>query len=121
MYHELAASNGYAADTVERWPMAPLEINPLDAKELGIASGDIIEVFNDYGSTYAMAYLEPAMKRDQVFMQFGHFNGVMGDVTTDAVDRNVIPYYKGAWANLRKVSSGEYKKTVSFKSRLYKA
>ena len=101
--------------------MAPLEISPPDAQELGVANGDIVEVFNDYGSTYAMAYLVPSMKRNQVFMQFGHFNGVQGDVTTEAVDRNVIPYYKGAWANLRKVSSGEYSKTVSFKSRLYTA
>jgi arsenite oxidase large subunit len=121
MYHEQAAGNGNAAETKERWPMAPLEISPQDAHELGIASGDIVEVFNDYGSTYSMAYIVPSMKRNQVFMQFGHFNGVMGDVTTEAVDRNVIPYYKGAWASLRKVSSGEYKKTVSFKSRLYTA
>lgn len=101
--------------------MAPLEINPADAKQLGVSNGDIVEVYNDYGSSYAMAYLVPEIKANQVFMQFGHFNGVQGDVTTEAVDRNVIPHYKGTWANLRKVSSGEYRSTVSFKSRRYKA
>ncbi len=105
----------------ERWPMAPLEINPDDAKELGVANGDIVELFNDYGATYAMAYLTPEAKRNQVFMQFGHFNGVVGDVVTEAVDRNVIPDYKHTWANIRKVTGGEYKSTVSFKSRQYKA
>jgi arsenite oxidase large subunit len=105
----------------ERWPMAPVEMNPDDAKELGIANGDIVELFNDYGATYAMAYIVPEAKRNQVFMQFGHFNGVVGDVTTEAVDRNVIPDYKHTWANIRKVTSGEYKSTVSFKSRQYKA
>ncbi len=105
----------------ERWPMAPLEINPDDARELGVANGDIVELFNDYGATYAMAYLVPEAKRNQVFMQFGHFNGVVGDVVTEAVDRNVLPDYKHTWANIRKVTSGEYKSTVSFKSRQYKA
>ncbi len=102
-----------------RWPMAPVEMNPDDAKELGIANGDIVELFNDYGATYAMAYIVPEIKPNQVFMQFGHFNGVVGDVTTEAVDRNVVPDYKHTWANIRKVARGEYKATVSFKSRRY--
>ena len=114
LYHDQ-----YNADMKERWPMAPVEINPADAAELGIANGDIVELHNDYGSTYAMAYLVEDAKRGHVFMQFGHYNGVQGDVTTEAVDRNVIPYYKGTWANLRKATSGDYKSTVSFKSRRY--
>jgi arsenite oxidase large subunit len=52
-------------------------------------------------------------------MNFGHYNGIQGDVTTEAVDRNVIPYYKGTWANLRRVTRGDYQSTVSFKSRGY--
>jgi len=114
MYHEQ-----YAADAKARWPMAPVELNPDDAKELGVGNGDIVEVFNDYGSTYAMAYIVPEIKRNQVFMQFGHYNGIEGDVTTDAVDRNVLPDYKHTWANIRKAAKGEYKSTVSFKSRRY--
>ncbi|MFP3803372.1 molybdopterin dinucleotide binding domain-containing protein, partial [Paraburkholderia sp. SIMBA_027] len=39
-----------------RDPMAYIEINPADAQELGIGAGDIVEVYNDFGSTYAMAY-----------------------------------------------------------------
>ncbi|MFN3715791.1 MAG: arsenate reductase (azurin) large subunit [Thiobacillus sp.] len=114
MYHDQ-----YNPDMRARWPMAPVEINPADAAELGIASGDIVELYNDYGSTYAMAYLTEDAKRGQVFMQFGHYNGIQGDVTTEAVDRNVVPYYKGTWANLRKATSGDYKSTASFKSRRY--
>jgi arsenite oxidase large subunit len=114
MYHDQ-----YANDNRSRWPMAPLEINPIDAQELGISSGDIVEVFNDFGSTYAMAYIVPSARRNEVFMQFGHYNGVMGDVTTDAVDRNVVEDSKHTWANIRKVTTGEYKATVSFKSRHY--
>jgi len=104
----------------ERYPMAPIEMNPKDAKELGIESGDVVEVYNDFGSTFAMAYLEPDMKRNHTFMMFGYFNGNVGDLVTDWTDRNVIPYYKGTWGNLRKIGSMEdYKKTVSFKRRRY--
>lgn len=114
MYHDQ-----YDSDLMERWPMAPVEMNPQDAAELGIASGDIVEIRNDFGSTYAMAYLVPEIKRSQVFMQFGHVNGIQGDVTTDAVDRNVIPDYKHTWADVRRITSAEYRKSVSFKSRHY--
>ena len=43
----------------DRFPMSPLEMNPEDAKSLGTQSGDIVELHNDFGSTFAMAYLEP--------------------------------------------------------------
>jgi len=112
--------NKYDAFIRDRYPMAIIEINPEDAKPLGIRSGDIVEVYNDYGSTYAMAYLEPAIKRSQTFMQFGYYNGIVGDVVTEWTDRNVIPYYKGTWADLRRIGGAEeYSKTVSFKSRRY--
>ena len=103
-----------------RYPMAPLEMNPGDAQSLGIESGDIVEILNDYGSTFAMAYLEPDIKAGQTFMMFGYDNGVMGDVTTEWTDENVVPYYKGTWADVRRVGSmDDYKRTVSFKRRRY--
>jgi arsenite oxidase large subunit len=112
----------YNAFVRERWPMAFLEINPGDAQSLGIGSGDIVEVYNDFGSTYAMALVEPHAKSGQTFMQFGYFNGVAGDVVTDWTDRNIVPYYKGTWADVRRVGSlEEFKRTVSFKDRRYKA
>ena len=105
-----------------RFPMAFIEINPDDAQAMGVDGGDIVEVFNDYGSTYAMAYPTPEIKMNQTFMQFGYPNGIVGDVTTPWTDRNVVPYYKGTWANLRRVGSmEEYKRTVSFKNRRYGA
>ena len=53
-------------------------------------------------------------------MQFGYGNGVQGDVTTNWVDRNIIPYYKGTWANVRRVGSvADFQNTISFKSRRY--
>jgi arsenite oxidase large subunit len=54
-------------------------------------------------------------------MLFGYFNGVAGDVTTDWTDRNIIPYYKGTWADVRRVGTlEEFKRTVSLKNRHFK-
>jgi arsenite oxidase large subunit len=65
-------------------------------------------------------YPEPDIKPGQVFLMFAYPNGIAGDLTTDWTDQNVVPYYKGAWANLRRVGTlEEYKNTVSFKSRRY--
>jgi arsenite oxidase large subunit len=67
-----------------------------------------------------MAYPEPDIKQNQSFMQFGYYNGVMGDVVTDAVDENIIPYYKGTWADIRRVGSmADYVRMTTFKSRRY--
>ncbi len=103
-----------------RYPMSYIEINPQDAAELGIAAGDVVEVFNDYGSTVAMAYPNASTKKNQTFMVFAYFNGIQGDVTTTWTDRNIIPYYKGTWANMRRVGPMEdYQRTVSFKNRRF--
>ena len=117
---QTAYHNQYDEFVRGRYPMAYLEINPQDATELGVAAGDIVEVFNDYGSTVAMAYPAPSAKRGQTFMLFAYFNGIQGDVTSEWTDRNIIPYYKGSWANIKRVGSmEEYKRTVSFKNRSF--
>jgi arsenite oxidase large subunit len=104
----------------DRFPMSPCEMNPEDATALGIEAGDIVELYNDYGSAFAMAYPEPDIARGQVFMMFGYDNGVVGDVVTPWTDRNLIPYYKGTWANMRKVGAmPNYQRTVSFKRRRF--
>lgn len=95
---------------------------PADAKQLAIQNGDIIEIRNDYGSVYGVAYLCADVKQGQAFMMFGSPFGVMGNVTTSATDENVVPYYKGAWADIRRVGpQADYRATMSFKSRRYDA
>ncbi|MBE7470866.1 MAG: arsenate reductase (azurin) large subunit [Anaerolineales bacterium] len=117
---QTAYHNKYMAFVTNRFPMAIVEINPDDAKSLKIASGDLVELYNDYGATNAMAYVEEAIKPGQVFMQFAYPNGVVGDLTTEWADENVVPYYKGTWADIRRIGSlAEYNQMVSFKSRRY--
>ena len=110
----------YNSQVMGRYPMAYLEVNPDDARSLGVLPGDVVEVFNDYGSTYAMAYPSKSIKPAQTFMLFGYIRGVAGDVTTPWVDRNVVPYYKGTWGSVKRVGSvDEWKTSVSFKERNY--
>jgi arsenite oxidase large subunit len=117
---QTAYHNKYDPFVRGRYPMAVIEMNPEDARELDIASGDIVEVYNDYGSTHALAYLDHDIKTGHTFMQFGHYNGIVGDVVTDWEDRNHIPYYKGTWANVRRIGGAEESRgQISFKRRRY--
>jgi arsenite oxidase large subunit len=117
---QTAYHDQYLSFVRDRYPMAFVEINPDDARELGIEGGDVIEIFNDYGGTYAMAQPVASAKRGQTFMLFGYLRGVVGDVVTPWVDRNVVPYYKGTWASIRRIGrSDDFRRDVSFKDRRY--
>ena len=39
---------------MDRWPYPYLQIHPDDMAELGVKAGDLVEVYNDAGSTQAM-------------------------------------------------------------------
>lgn len=48
---------------------------------------------------------------------FGDVNGIQDNVTTTWTDRDIVPYYKGMWAKVRRVGSMEdYKQTVRLKN-----
>jgi arsenite oxidase large subunit len=53
---------------MDRWPLPFIEMNPDDMSELNLKNGDLVEVFNDNGSTQAMVYPTPTAKRKQTFM-----------------------------------------------------
>jgi arsenite oxidase large subunit len=88
----------------DRFPIPYVEVNPVDAKSLSIASGDLVELRNDVGTVQAMAYVSDAVKKGHLFMLFGQPRGAAGDLVSDHVDpATTIPYYKGVWADLRRV------------------
>lgn len=101
----------------ERHPVPYLEIHPEDAAGLGIAPGDLVELVNDVGSVQAMAYPADAVKPGHCFMLFGQPRGAAGDLVSDHVDpATTIPYYKGVWADIRRIGPvPELSRTVSFK------
>lgn len=87
-----------------RFPLPYLEMHAADARSLAIASGDLVEVFNDAGRVQAMAYVSDAVRPGHTFMLFGQPRGAAGDLISDHVDpATTIPYYKGVWADVRRV------------------
>ncbi|MEQ1845009.1 MAG: arsenate reductase (azurin) large subunit [Nitrospira sp.] len=101
---------------IGREPLPYVEIHPQDADGLGITNGDLLELFNPYGTVTAMAVITDANRPGHLFMLFEHPRGWLNSLTTDYVDpATTIPYYKGTKAGIRKV--GEMpgiKDTVSF-------
>jgi arsenite oxidase large subunit len=107
---------------MDRFPYPFIEMNPDDMRELGVTAGDLVEVFNDDGSTQAMAYTTATAKKGQTFMLFAYPTGVQGNVINDGTNELILPNYKQTWANIRKLASApDGVKHLSFKSQQYKA
>ena len=82
---------------MDRMPYPYIQMNPEDMAELKLKQGDLVEVYNDNGSTQAMAYPTPTAKRKQTFMLFAYPTGVQGNVVSAGVNEFVIPNYKQTW------------------------
>lgn len=106
--------------TASRWPMAIVEIHPKDAAFHKLTNGDIIKLYNDYGSVQGIAIVTDSVQPKQLFMSFGFQNSVINDLVTEYVDPDTkIPFYKGTAANLVKVGrSPSLVAGMSFKNRL---
>ena len=111
-----------ASDLVmDRWPYPFIEMNPQDMSELGVKQGDLVEVFNDEGSTQAMAYPTPSAKKGHTFMLFAFPTGVQGNVINAGTNELILPNYKQTWANIRKLTDAPAEVSqLSFKSQHYK-
>ncbi|NYZ14822.1 arsenate reductase (azurin) large subunit [Azospirillum sp. RWY-5-1] len=103
----------------ERMPIAPIEMNPGDMAKLGLAAGDLVEVYNDVGSTQAMVYPTPTAKPGQAFMLFIAPTGQVGNVISKGTNEFMIPNYKNVWANIRRIGHTPGAEGMSFKSIEY--
>lgn len=99
-----------------REPLPFVEIHPHDASSLQIDQGDLMELFNPYGSVTAMAVIVDSNQPGHVFMLFEHPKGWLNSLTTGYVDPDTtIPYYKGTKAGIRKVGGlPEWQKQLTF-------
>ncbi len=105
---------------MDRFPYPFIEMNPDDMTSLGLKAGDLVEVYNDNGSTQAMAYPTPHVKPKQTFMLFAYPTGVQGNVVSAGVNEFIIPNYKQTWGNLRKLADApEAVRGLSFKDKEY--
>ena len=105
---------------MDRWPYPFIEMNPQDMAEMKVKQGDLVEVYNDNGSTQAVVYPTPTAKRRQTFMLFGYPTGVQGNVVSPGVNEFIIPNYKQTWGAIRKIADApEGVQQVTFKSQEY--
>jgi len=101
-------------------PYPFIQMNPQDMADIKVKAGDLVEVYNDNGSTQAMVYPTTTARRKETFMQFASPNGVQGNVVSPGVNELVIPNYKQTWAAIRKLSDApEGARQLSFKSLEY--
>ncbi len=107
---------------MDRWPYPFIQISPDDMAELGVKEGDLVEVYNDEGSTQAMAYPTPTARKGETFMLFAYPTGVQGNVINEGTNELILPNYKQTWANIRKISDApEGVRHLTFKSQEYSA
>ena len=105
---------------MDRFPFAFIEMNPRDMDELKVKAGDLVEVYNDNGSTQAVVYPTPTAKPKQTFMLFAYPTGVQGNVVSPGVNEFIIPNYKQTWGAIRKIADApEAVKSRTFKSPEY--
>jgi arsenite oxidase large subunit len=96
--------------------------SPTELTELNIKAGDLVEVYNDNGSTQAIVYPTAGARRKQTFMLFANPNGVQGNVVSPGVNEFIIPNYKQTWAAIRKIADApEGVRHLTFKSQEYTA
>jgi arsenite oxidase large subunit len=106
---------------MDRFPLPFIQMHPDDMTELKINAGDLVEVYNDNGSTQAMAYPTPTAKRKQTFMLFAYPTGPQGNVVSKGVNEFIIPNYKQTWGNIRKIADApEITRKITFKSQEYR-
>jgi arsenite oxidase large subunit len=105
---------------MDRWPYPFIQISTEDMNELGVKAGDLVEVYNDEGSTQAMVYPTPTARKGDTFMLFAYPMGVMGNVINEGTNDLIIPNYKQTWANIRKIADApESVAHLTFKSEAY--
>ena len=105
---------------MDRVPFPFIQMNPQDMADIKVKAGDLVEVYNDNGSTQAMVYPTRDGAAKETFMLFASPNGVQGNVVSPGVNELVIPNYKQTWAAIRKLSDApEGARQLSFKSLEY--
>ena len=103
----------------ERFKLPPIEMNPDDMKKLGLEAGDLVEVYNNVGSTQAMVYPLKTAQPGQCFMLFAAPVGQHGNIVSQGVNELRIPNYKNVWANIRRIGRAPDADAISFKELEY--
>ncbi len=115
----LDQDNEFAMD---RFPLPYIQIHPADMAELKLNAGDLVEVYNDNGSTQAMVWPTDTARRKETFMLFAYPTGVAGNVVSKGTNELILPNYKQTWGSIRKIADApEVTRHLTFKSQEYKS
>lgn len=95
-------------------PEAEAEINPQDARALGIADDDLVRVTSRRGSVIAKTKVTRRSSPGMVFMTFHFAEAAVNLLTIDAVDPTAkIPEYKVCAVNVEKFAPPSNKESFS--------
>jgi arsenite oxidase large subunit len=98
MYHDRRIPEKYLT-----LPLPYVEIHPEDAGKLGVKSGDMVDVFNEEGTSTALVYVNDATKPGLIFGIMFHAKGSLNPLTSSYTDpKTTIPWYKGTKVGVRK-------------------
>ncbi|MBC8524230.1 MAG: arsenate reductase (azurin) large subunit [Chlorobium phaeobacteroides] len=98
MYHDRRIPEKYLS-----LPLPYVEIHPDDAAKLGTTSGDMVEVYNEEGTSVALVYVNDSPKPGLVFGIMYHAKGTMNNLISSYTDpKTTIPWYKGTKVGIRK-------------------
>ncbi len=76
-------------------PLPYVEVNPEDAKRLGLQSGDLVEVYNEEGNGTFLVYVTDAVKPGMLFLVMYHWRGTSNSLVSGYTDpKTTIPWYK---------------------------
>lgn len=85
-------------------PDAFVEINPADAKALGISAGDKVEISSRRGIITVSADVTESVDKGVVFVPFHYSEAAVNRLTITAIDPVAnIPEYKVCAVNMKKV------------------
>lgn len=98
MYHDRRIPEKYFT-----LPLPYVEIHPEDAGRLAVKSGDMVDVFNEEGSSTALVYVNDATKPGLIFGIMYHAKGSLNPLISSYTDpKTTIPWYKGTKVGVRK-------------------
>ncbi len=97
-------------------PLPFVEIHPDDARALSLATGDLVEAYNDEGHAILQVRVDDASPVGTLFALQYHPLGTANALTSGYTDpKTTIPWYKGARVGLRRLSGdiGEARRSTT--------
>jgi formate dehydrogenase alpha subunit len=108
LYHWHGGTMSRNSKLDDIWPEASVEINPLDAEELGLATDDWVEVSSRRGAIKLRVLVSGRSQAGMVFIPFHFVEAAANLLTLDRVDpRAKIPDFKVSAVQIKKIAPPE--------------